>query len=117
MSDQYFLSLLNINLARKAEIGAVILREWKFPQAIIEAAYGAEEWTRDSGEKPDYCDVVLTAQLHSFFGTPKMEGIPALENIPACSKLAGGNLAPEISMKILGEAKEQILGTKQLFLG
>ena len=100
----------------KAEIGAVMLREWQFPEAIIEAAYGAEEWTRDSGEKPDYCDVVLTAQLHSFFGTPKMEGIPALEDIPAFSKLAGGNLTPEISMKILDEAKEQIFETKQLFL-
>ncbi len=100
----------------KAEIGAVMLREWQFPEAIIEAAYGAEEWTRDSGEKPDYCDVVLTAQLHSFFGTPKMEGIPGLEDIPAFSKLAGGNLTPEISMKILDEAKEQIFETKQLFL-
>jgi len=100
----------------KAEIGAVVLREWKFPDAIVEAAYGAEEWTRDSGEKPDYCDVVLTAQLHSFFGTPRMDSIPPLEDIPAFSKLADGNLTPEISMKILDEAKEQILETKQLFL-
>lgn len=100
----------------KAEIGAVMLREWQFPEPLIEAAYGAEEWTRDSGEKPDYCDVVLTAQLHSFFGTAKMKGIPALEDIPAFSKIAGGNLTPEISMKILDEAKEQILETKQLFL-
>ena len=100
----------------KAEIGAVILREWQFPDALVEAAYGAEEWTRDSGEKPDYCDVVLVAQLHSFFGTSRMDSIPALEEIPAFSKLAGGNLTPKISMKILDEAKEQILETKQLFL-
>ena len=100
----------------KAEIGAVILREWQFPDALVEVAYGAEEWTRDSGEKPDYCDVVLTAQLHSFFGTPRMGNIPALEYIPAFSKLAGGNLTPKVSMKILDEAKEQIMETKQLFM-
>ncbi len=100
----------------KAEIGAVILREWQFPEVIVEAAFGAEEWTRDSGDKPDYCDIVLVAQLHSFFDTPRMESIPALENIPAFSKLVGGNLTPEVSQKILDEAKEQIMETRQLFL-
>lgn len=100
----------------KAEIGAVILREWQFPEAFVEAAFGAEEWTRDSGEKPDYCDIVLAAQLLSFIGTPKMENFPDLDDIPAFSKLAGGNLTREVSMKILDAAEEQILETKQLFL-
>jgi len=100
----------------KAEIGAVILREWQFPEAIVEAAFGAEEWTRDSGDKPDYCDVVLAAQLLSFIGTSKMEDFPDLEDIPAFKKLAGGNLTRDVSMKILDEAEEQILETKELFL-
>ena len=100
----------------KAEIGAVILREWQFPEAFVEAAFGAEEWTRDSGEKPDYCDIVLAAQLLSFIGTPKMENFPDLDDIPAFSKLADGNLTREVSMKILDAAEEQILETKQLFL-
>ncbi len=100
----------------KAEIGAVILREWQFPEAFVEAAFGAEEWTRDSGEKPDYCDIVLAAQLLSFIGTTKMENFPDLDDIPAFSKLAGGNLTREVSMKILDAAEEQILETKQLFL-
>lgn len=100
----------------KAEIGAVILREWQFPEAIVEAAFGAEEWTRDSGDKPDYCDVVLAAQLLSFIGTSKMEDFPDLEDIPAFKKLAGGNLTRDVSMKILDEAEEQILETRELFL-
>ena len=100
----------------RAEIGSVILREWQFPEEFVEAAYGAEEWMRDSGDKPDYCDVVLVAQLHSFFGTPKMEGLPGLSEVPAFSKLADGNLTPEVSMKVLDEAKDLIHETKQLFL-
>jgi putative nucleotidyltransferase with HDIG domain len=100
----------------KAQIGAVILREWQFPEALVEAAFGAEEWTRDSGDKPDYCDVVLAAQLLSFIGTPKMENFPDIDDIPAFKKLAGGNLTREVSMKILDEAGEQILETKQLYL-
>jgi putative nucleotidyltransferase with HDIG domain len=100
----------------KAEIGAVILREWQFPEALVEAAFGAEEWTRDSGDKPDYCDVVLSAQLLSFIGSSKMGNLPELEDVPAFTKLAGGNFTRELGMKILDAAEEQILETKQLFL-
>ena len=100
----------------KAEIGAVILREWQFPEALVEAAFGAEEWTRDSGDKPDYCDVVLSAQLLSFIGSSKMGNLPDLEDVPAFTKLAGGNLTRELGMKILDAAEDQILETKQLFL-
>ncbi|WP_455217926.1 HDOD domain-containing protein [Kaarinaea lacus] len=100
----------------KPEIGAFILREWQFPEEFIEVAYGAEEWTRDSGDKPDYCDIVLAAQVHSFFGTPKMKELPPLDQVPAFSKVAEGNLVPEASMKILEEAKEQIMEIRQLLL-
>ncbi len=100
----------------KAEIGAVILREWQFPEALVEAAFGAEEWTRDSGDKPDYCDVVVAAQLLSFIGSSKMGNLPDLDDVPAFTKLAGGNLTRELGMKILDAAEEQILETKQLFL-
>lgn len=100
----------------KSEIGAFILREWQFPEEIIEVAYGAEEWTRDSGEKPDYCDIVLTAQIHSFFGTPGMKELPPLQDIPAFTKVAEGNLVPEVSMKVLDNAKDQIMEIRQLLL-
>lgn len=100
----------------KPEIGAFVLREWQFPEEFIEVAYGAEEWTRDSGDNPDYCDLVLVAQVHCFFGSPKMGELPPIENIPAFSKVAEGKLVPELSMKILDDAREQIMEIRQLLL-
>jgi putative nucleotidyltransferase with HDIG domain len=100
----------------KAEIGAAILREWKFPDEFQAVAAESEDWARDADSKADYCDVVLVAHLHSYFGTPKMEGLPGLDVVPAFGKLADGDLTPKVSMMVLDEAKEMIRETKQLFL-
>jgi len=100
----------------KGEIGMAILREWQFPEAFVAAAGAAEEWMRDERAEPDYCDAVLVAHLHSYFGTPKMKGLPSLAEVPAFGKLADGDLTPEVSMRVLDEAKEMILETRQLFL-
>jgi HD-like signal output (HDOD) protein len=100
----------------RAEIGATTLLEWRFAAPFVTAAREAENWRRDSGPQADYCDVVLVAQLHAFFGTPRMEGLPAFGEIPAFHKLADGELTPQLSMMILDEAKEQIRETKRLLL-
>lgn len=100
----------------KGEIGAAILREWQFPEELNTVAAESEQWARNPAAKPDYCDVVLVAHLHSYFGTPKMADLPGLAEVPAFGKLADGNLTPEVSMLVLDEAKEMIQETKQLFL-
>lgn len=100
----------------KAEIGAAVLQQWQFADAFIDTAAGAEDWLRDNESEPDYCDVVMVAHLHSYFGTPKADGLPNLSEVPAFAKLAGGELTPEISMLVLEEAKERIQETKQLFM-
>ena len=100
----------------KGEIGVAVLREWQFPEEFMLAAAESEDWTRNPGVAPDYCDVVLVAHLHSYFGSAKMEGLPGLAEVPAFGKLAGGSLTPEVSMLVLDEAKEMIQETKRLCL-
>lgn len=100
----------------KGDIGVAVLREWQFPEAFLDVAAGSEDWTRNPGPQPDYCDVVLVAHLHSYFGTAKMTGLPGLGEVPAFGKLANGSLTPEVSMLVLDEAKEMIHETKRLFL-
>lgn len=100
----------------KGEIGAAVLREWKFPDELVAAAAESELWSRDHSEKADYCDVVLVAHLHSYFGTAKMAGLPGLADVPAFGKLADGKLTPEVSMLVLDESKEMIHETRRLFL-
>ncbi|NOX76415.1 MAG: HDOD domain-containing protein [Gammaproteobacteria bacterium] len=92
----------------KGEIGAKIMREWQFPEDFASVARDADDWLRDAAPEPDYCDVVLVAQLHSYLGSPKMDSLPGFSDVPAFGKLANGELSPEDSRQILEQAKEQI---------
>ena len=98
----------------KGEIGGAVLKRWNFPDALVTAAREAELWQRQGGEKADYCDVVLIAQLHCMIGKQPMGGMPNMVELPAFGKLAGGNLSPEVSRNILEEAKDLIRETQQL---
>ena len=100
----------------KAEIGRTVLQEWQFPEAFLVTADEAENWLRNPGPKTDYCDVVLVAHLHSYFGTAKMAELPPLTEIPAFGKLADGSLTPEMSMQVLDEAKERIHEIRHLLI-
>jgi putative nucleotidyltransferase with HDIG domain len=98
----------------KGDLGAAVLRQWNFPDALVTAAREAELWQRGGAERADYADVVLVAQVHCFIGTPKMKSLPSMMDMPAFAKLAGGQLSPEVSRKILDAAKDLIRETQQL---
>ncbi len=101
----------------KGDLGGAILAEWDFSKAFITTACEAEQWQRDPGPDADYCDITLIAQLHSFVGTTKMQGLPHLAEVPAFRKIANGELTPEMSVHLLDQAKEQISQVKQLLMG
>ena len=95
-----------------AEIGGVILKRWGFSDEIITVTQHAHHWDREHDGPPDYCDLVIVAQLHA-----KMhdKNHPKLEDSPAFHRLCNqGSFTPEKSLKILAEAKEQIEETKKL---
>ncbi len=92
----------------RAEIGSMILKKWNFPSDFIVAALEGEEWMRNKGTTPDYCDLVIIAQLHSYIGDNKGHHLPAIDEVPAHSRLELGELTPRMSLKILEQAKDQI---------
>ena len=98
----------------RAQTGSLILRKWGFSTDFIISALEAEMWHRDKGITPDYCDLVVIAQLHSFVGTSDAFSAPAIHEVPAHSRLALGELTPRLSLRILDEAKEQIAHTVAL---
>ena len=98
-----------------AEIGGVILKRWGFSDEIITVTQHAHHWSREHEGPPDYCDLVIVAQLHATMNSDTESPYPSLEDCPAFHKLSNqGSLSPEKSLKILAEAKEQIEETKQL---
>jgi len=110
-------SLQRVITELKGELGGAILREWDFSEAFITAAEEAEKWRRDPAPEPDYCDIAIVAQLHSFMGTPRMQGLPHLGEVPAFCKIAHGELTPEMSVQLLDQAKTQISEVRHLLMG
>lgn len=98
----------------RAQTGSMILRKWGFPMEFVVAALEAEDWMRDKGLTPDYCDLVVIAQLHSFVGTDHAFTAPAINEVPAHARLALGELTPKMSLRILDEAKDQIAHAESL---
>jgi HD-like signal output (HDOD) protein len=98
----------------RAQIGGMLLRKWKFGQHMITAAVEAEDWRRDPNPDPDYCDVVLVAQLHCFLGGERTKLVPPMVELPAFNKLSLGKLTPQRSLKLMMKAKAQIAETRRL---
>lgn len=98
----------------RAEIGSMILNKWGFPSDFVIAALEAEEWMRNKGTAPDYCDLVIIAQLHSYIGDNKGRHLPAIDEVPAHRRLELGELTPRMSLKILEQAKDQIAHAQSL---
>lgn len=104
----------NVIHSLRGQIGTMILRNWGFPDGLHEVALDAENWMRNPESAPDYTDIVIIAQLHSFIGSPKHEKLPPIDSVPAFSRLKLGKLTPKMTLKILDEAKEEIAGVRAL---
>ncbi len=100
----------------RGQLGAMVLRLWQFDEDLINVALDAEDWSRDSHEQADYCDIVIIAQLHSYVGTPMMTRLPAIDQVPAYAKLALGELGPRKSLKVLEEAREEVSEVHKLLM-
>jgi len=98
----------------KGQIGTLILTKWGFSNELVVAAAEGEKWSRDTGGPPDYCDLLITAQLHSFIGTPEAHDAPPLDQVPAPKRLGLEELSPRMSLKILDRAKKQIANAETL---
>lgn len=104
------------------DVGAIILKAWNFSDDFIIASAEADDWYRDKQSEPDYCDIVLIAQLHTFIGKPEdklklltgEKPLPTISDLPAFKKLCLEVCTPENSIALLNEAKQQIREAVQL---
>jgi putative nucleotidyltransferase with HDIG domain len=91
-------------------VGKFLLEAWKFPPEIVAAASEHEDLGRYT-EKPDYVDIVLLANLHSYIGKPHPYAKVNWLDIPALSKL---KLTPAESLLALEEAKAEMAEMRSL---
>ncbi|HYE34000.1 HDOD domain-containing protein [Methylocaldum sp.] len=98
----------------RVPVGVMILRKWNFPADFEDVTVHAENWFRDHSGAPDYTDLVVLSQLHSFVGTLQIHKYPRMDEIPAYRKLMAGQPATDVSKDVLGLAKEEILQIRQM---
>jgi HD-like signal output (HDOD) protein len=103
----------------RGAIGGSILRKWRFPEELVVCATEGEHWLRDPGPEPDYCDVVVVAQLLGLLGSAsQLDGLPNMSEVPAFGKLrlggGGGEDAADAGSAFLEERREQISHTERL---
>lgn len=92
----------------RGPVGYYILKKWDFLEELAQIPLLAESWLHDSGQQLVLSDIVMLARLHRRIETKHMSELPGIESIPACSKLRDGGLSPELSLKVLHDAKVQI---------
>lgn len=89
-------------------IGIALLSKWEFPQEIINVAAKHEDLSRDPGGKPDLVDVVIAANLQSYFGKDHPHSKVAWSEVPAFARLGLDTEVSVIDMDEAGEAIKEV---------
>ncbi len=98
----------------KTEIGLKIIQKWDFPEDFNAVIKHSENWYRDEQTEPDYTDIVMISQLHSYIGKVDIKKMPKMDELPAYKKLAAGQLDADQSINILDQAKDEIEHIRQM---
>ncbi|MEM7404899.1 MAG: HDOD domain-containing protein [Pseudomonadota bacterium] len=96
----------------RGPVGAIILRQWKFPDALVTVALEADEWHRTGGDRADCCDVVLVAQLLSHMGKPTAARLPKAPTVPSFARLDLGTA--DATMEVLRAAAKSMRSMQKL---
>jgi len=89
-------------------LGRQILEKWNFDSALSDVSEQAENWLREGKASADYVDVVIVAQIHSYFGKDSATDLPDLLSTPAFLKLGLSKLGADASLEVLFEAEQGI---------
>jgi putative nucleotidyltransferase with HDIG domain len=91
-----------------SDIGAMILEQWGFGDDIIECARHADDYDLETNSGKSYLDIIQVAQLHSYLGSKHADTLPSIPDTPAFIRLFSSDNNPEVSLKILEDAHNQI---------
>lgn len=95
----------------KPSIGKMMLEAWNFTPELIPVPDEVENYDRNPSDKPDYVDVILLANLHSYMGSKHTMIDVNWAEVPALKKLG---MDPAGSIQTLQEAREEIMEVQRL---
>lgn len=108
--------LLNQFIKRyKHKLGAVILKQWRFENDLIDVALDSENWQRDPSEKADYADVVMVAHIQEYLIKNRLpKGVKDFTELPAYSKFPVFKLGRHAHKELLMESQDEIAELQRL---
>ena len=89
-------------------IGVALLSKWEFPQDIINVAAKHEDIARDPGGPADLVDVVVAANLQSYFGKEHPLAAVNWSEVPAFARLGLDTEVSVIDMEETGESVREV---------
>ncbi|ANE54156.1 HDOD domain-containing protein [Methylomonas sp. DH-1] len=96
-------------------VGAFILKKWRFPDSLQQIPLNTNNWYFDDAKPLQVHDIVLLAKFHSRLGGALSHKLPPLNTLPAFHKLGDSTLTPDMSLKALQDAKQQIAEALNFF--
>jgi len=97
--------LRDVIAALHTRIGTALLTKWEFPAEIVAVANSHEDIQRNKGSAPDLVDVVIVANLQSYFGKSHPHAQVSWGEVPAFARLG---IDTEISVIDMEESGESI---------
>lgn len=95
-------------------IGHQLLLRWEFPSAIAEAAGAHENLRRHETDSADITDIVIVANLQSYFGKTHPHADAPWETVPAFAKLG---IATDFSFLEEGDTNESVGAIQKALMG
>ncbi len=89
-------------------IGIALLSKWEFPQDIINVAAKHEDLSYDPGGPADLVDVVIAANLQSYFGKEHPHSEVAWSDVPSFARLGLDTEVSVIDMDGTGDAIKEV---------
>ena len=96
-------------------LGAFILKKWHFPDTFQQIPVTTSQWYFNDQQALQLHDIVLLAKFHSQLGGAQSQKLPPLNTLPAFQKLDDSTLTPDMSLKALQDAKQQITEALSFF--
>ena len=108
------IELENIILKLRSIVGVMVIKHWGFPVEMLTVVEHCENWSRDSGEKLDICDMVLISQVYSMLQHKDVARLPKIQEVPAFKKLFPEKRDPEFALHVFEQARNEIAEVKRL---
>lgn len=97
-------------------LSAMILNQWNFPDAIKNVPLETQTWFTAGGkETADLSDIVLLAKYHNHLASKNGVKLPPITSLPSYAYIKHAELSPDMSLKILHDAKQQVNEAMRFF--